>query len=87
MNFDELFENWKQHRQDFTVSDNFCENIMQTVTAPKKRKTRVDLLMWFNALTAKPLMQFGVVIIGAIGGLCRIILTLLTFVFEAIPLT
>jgi hypothetical protein len=87
MNSDELFENWKQDKADFAVSDNFCENIMQTVAAPKKRKPRVDLLVWFNALTAEPLMRFGIIVIGAIGGLCRITLMLLSFVCQAIPLT
>ena len=87
MNSDEIFENWKQHKADFKVSDSFCDDIMQIVTVPKKRKTRVDFLIWFNALTAEPLMRFGIIVFGAFGGLCRIMIVLRTFVLEALSLT
>ena len=87
MSSERIFENWKQHKQDFAVSDNFCENIMQTVTVSEKQKARVDLLLWFNALTTEPLARFGIIIIGAIGGLCRIILTLISVIYQSVPLT
>ena len=86
MKSDELFENWKQQREDFAVSDNFCENIMQTMTTPKKQKKRVDLLLLFNRLTLDPIARFGVIAVGALGGLCRIVLTVFAMVFEGAPI-
>ena len=86
MKSEKLFENWKQHRADYKVSDSFCDDIMQIVSTPKKRKTRIDLLLWFNAITTEPLARFGVIIVGALGGLCRVVLTFVAMVFEGAPL-
>jgi hypothetical protein len=86
MNPDKPFENWKQHKADFRVTGSFCDDIMQIVTAPKKRKTQVDFLIWFNALTTEPLARFGVIIVGALGGLCRVVLTFCAMVSESAPL-
>ena len=86
MKSDELFENWKQHKADYKVSDSFCDDIMQTVNKPGKRKPRVDLLSLFNRLTLDPIVRFGVIAVGALGGLCRIVLTVFAMVFEGTPI-
>ena len=86
MKSDQLFENWKQHKASFKVRDSFCDDIMQIVNTPKKRKTRTNLLIRFNALTLEPIVQFGVITVGALGGLCRVVLTFFAMVSENAPL-
>ncbi len=78
MNHREMFEIWKRRRERIEVSPDFPERVMahtkeRQAPRPAAAVTSVSLL---RRMVARPWAKAAVVVLGVLGGLVRILLTL-----------
>ncbi len=78
MNQSDVFDTWAQSRDDFNVSQSFCDELMTTVRTRHFKPVRFDFIKFMDVIMKYPLVRTGLITTAAVTGLLRIILILHT---------
>ena len=79
MNSDDIYNAWKEKKGDIKIQRDFADQVMDQIYDLKVGKRRIyliDTVKILGWLSSKPWAQAGVVIVGAIIGFIRFLLTI-----------
>ena len=78
MNRQDLFNNWKRHKETVEVSRGFSERVMTHVGRHEvaRRASVTTSTSWLKQMAARPWAKAAIVILGVFIGLVRIVMTL-----------
>ena len=78
MNRQDLFNTWKEHKEEVEVSRGFSERVMTHVARREvtRRTSITTSTSWLKQVAARPWARAAIVILGVSIGLVRIIMTL-----------
>ena len=79
MNFDEIYNAWKEKKRQIDINESFSDEVMNQVYQYEKGKTKqVFNLQWLiDLISVHPLAQAALVMAGAVTGFIRLVLMIL----------
>jgi len=78
MKSEKLYDDWKKQRSQIEAGDDFTEKVMnQVYQYEQRRKTSLFDIQWLvETITAHPLVQAAMIVVGAIVGFIRLAIML-----------
>ena len=83
MKNEKIFDDWKKQRSQFDISSNFTEKVMgQVHQYQQERKPPLFSFQWLiETITAHPLVQAAMIVVGAMVGFIRVAIMLHIMLF------
>jgi hypothetical protein len=86
MKSDEIYESWRQERRHIEVSQNFTDRVMDEVNQLEQNRNITQLKMnrLIELISFHPLAKTGLVAVGAVIGVVRVIIMILAILSNGV---
>jgi hypothetical protein len=86
MKSDEVYESWRQEKRQIEVSRNFTDRVMDEIFQLEQNRNIIQLKMnkLIELISFHPLAKTGLVAVGAVIGIVRVIIMILAILSNGV---